>query len=98
VAAHTYFPEANIEDLPMWAAAEIARGLTGPFRSKITATRPDDPVLPTLRDDLMIAIGATPDAGGAVAVVDRVYADRLLRRPGGLWRREVLTYDDLSTR
>lgn len=60
----------------MWAAAEIARGLTGPLRTQITATRPDDPALPTLREDLMIAIGATPDAGGAVAVVDRVYADR----------------------
>ncbi len=79
VAAETYFPEAGIEDLPMWAAAEVARGLTGPLRTQIATTRPDDPALPTLRDNVMIALGATPDAHGAMSVVDRVYADRLLR-------------------
>ena len=79
VAAHTYFPEASIEDLPMWAAAEVARGLTGPLRTQIATTQPDDPALPTLRDNVMTALGATPDDHGAVSVVDRVYADRLLR-------------------
>jgi hypothetical protein len=79
VAAHTCFPEASIDDLPMWAAAEVARGLDGPLRHRIATTRPDDPQLPTLRDDLMVALGATPDAGGAVRLVDRLYADRLLR-------------------
>lgn len=79
VAAETYFPEAGIEDLPMWAAAEVARGLTGPLRTQIAATRPDDPALPTLRDNVLKALGATPDHLGAMSVVDRVYADRLLR-------------------
>ena len=79
VAAETYFPEAGIEDLPMWAAAEAAHGLTGRLRTQIAATRPDDPALLTMRDNLMIALGATPDAHGAMSVVDRVYADRLLR-------------------
>ena len=79
VAAHTYFPEAGIEDLPMWAAAKVARGLKGPHRNQIATTQPDDRELPALRDDLMVALGATPDALGAVSVVDRIYADRLLR-------------------
>ena len=79
VAAHTYFPEASIEDLPMWAATEVARGLNGPLRNQIATTRPDDRELPTLRDNVMVALGATPDARGAVSVVDRIYADRLLR-------------------
>ena len=48
VAAHTYFPEASIEDLPMWAAAEVARGLNGPLRNQIATTRPDDRELLTL--------------------------------------------------
>ena len=64
---------------PLWAAAEVDRGLTGPLRTQIAGSRPDDPALPTLRDDLMIALGATPDTSGAMTVVDRVYADRLLR-------------------
>lgn len=79
VAADTYFPEAGIDDLPMWAAAEVARGLTGPLRTRIATTRPDDSTLPALRDDVMIALGATPDARGAISVVDRIHADRLLR-------------------
>lgn len=80
VAADTYFPEACVEDLPMWAAAEVDRGLGGPLRTRIAGTRPDDPGLPALRDAVMIALGATPDDRGAVAVVDQVYADRLLRQ------------------
>ena len=79
VAAETYFPEAGIEDLPMWAAAEVARGLTGPLRTQIATTLPDDPTLPVLRDNVLTALGATPDGRGAMSVVDRVYADRLLR-------------------
>lgn len=79
VVADTYFPEASIEDLPMWAAAEVERGLTGPLRRQIATTRPDDPALPAMRDEVMIALGATPDADGAVSVIDRVHADRLLR-------------------
>lgn len=79
VAAETYFPEAGIEDLPMWAAVEVARGLGGPLRERIATTQPDDPELTSLRDDVMVALGATPDGKGAISVVDRVYADRLLR-------------------
>ena len=99
MAVHTCFPEANIEDLPMWAAAEIARGLTGPLRTQITATRPDDPALPTLREDLM-----NRDRGDTRRRRGRGGRRPCLRRSscsdgqGGLWRREVLTYDDLSTR
>ena len=80
VAAHSYFPEASTEDLPMWAASEVARGLSGPLRHQIAVTPPDDPGLPTLRDNLMVTLGATPDARGAISIVDRIYADRLLRR------------------
>lgn len=57
MAANTYFPEAGIEDLPMWAAIEVAHGLRGPLRERIATTQPEDPELTTLRDDLMVALG-----------------------------------------
>jgi hypothetical protein len=78
-AAHTYFPEAAVESLPEIAAAEVAIGLTGRLRHWIATTDPDDPVLHLLRDDLIARLGGTADVTGALTVVDRVYASRLLR-------------------
>ena len=78
-AAHTYLPEAAITCLPGLAAAEAAIGLTGRLRAQIAATDPDDPELTVLRDELIAILGGTPDVGGALKIVDRVYTSRLLR-------------------
>ena len=96
VAAETCFPEAGIEDLPMWAAAEVARGLTGPLRTQIATTLPDDPAFPALRDYVLRGLGATPDNLGAMSAVDRVYADRLLRGqvPAVITARCLAWYDN----
>lgn len=78
-AAHTYFPEAGLEELPAIAAAEVAAGLTGLLRSRFATTDPDDPVLSLLRDELIADLGGSADCTGALTVVDRVYASRLVR-------------------
>lgn len=78
-AAHTYLPEAAIDCLPELAAAEVAVGLTGPLRTQIASTDPDDPELAVLRDELIASLGGTPDVSGALRVVDLVYTSRLLR-------------------
>ncbi len=78
-AAHTYFPEAGIEDLPALAREEIVAGLDGRLRRGIAASGADDPTLPLLRDELVAQLGGTADATGALTVIDRVYAGRLLR-------------------
>ena len=78
-AAHTYFPEAGINDLPALAREEIAAGLGGRLRRRIAESGADDPALPLLRDELVARLGGTADATGALTVIDRVYAGRLLR-------------------
>ena len=78
-AAHTYFPEAGIEDLPALAREEIAAGLDGRLRRRIAASGADDPALPLLRDELVAQLGGTADTTGALTVVDRVYTGRQLR-------------------
>ncbi len=80
VAAHTYLPEASLESLPEAARSEIAAGLSGPLRHRIAQARIDDPSLPSLRDELLVGLGATPDVTGALTLVDQIYAGRLLRR------------------
>lgn len=75
-AAHTYFPEAGIEDLPALAREEIAAGLDGRLRRRIAASGADDPALPLLRDELVAQLGGTADITGALTVVDRVYTGR----------------------
>ncbi|MFT4167153.1 MAG: hypothetical protein QM650_18095 [Microlunatus sp.] len=79
-AAHTYFPEAVIESLPELARTEIAAGLGGELRSRIAETDEDDPTLQRLCDRLVTRLGGTADVNGALTLVDRVYAGRLLRR------------------
>ena len=78
-AAHTYFPEAGIEDLPALAREEVAAGLGGQLRRRIAESGADDASLPLLRDELVAQLGGTADATGALTVVDRVYTGRLLR-------------------
>lgn len=78
-AAHTCLPEAAVEDLPAVARAEISAGLTGRLRSTIAEAEEDDPSLPLLRDQLLSRLGGTAGGIGALGVLDRVYAGRLLR-------------------
>lgn len=78
-AAHTYFPEAGVEDLPQIAAVEVAAGLTGRLRRQIAACGAEDPALLELRDELIAGLGGSSDGIGALTVVDAVYTGRLLR-------------------
>ena len=79
-ACHTYLPEAGIETMPELARDEVAAGLSGPVRSRIAQTAPDDdPALLGLRKQLMGELGVTADVTGALTLLDRVYAGRLLR-------------------
>lgn len=66
--------------MPDVARDEVSAGLHGRLRMMIAAAEVDDPALPLLRDQLLAQFGVTPDATGALTVLDRVYAGRLLRR------------------
>ncbi|GAA3552288.1 hypothetical protein GCM10022197_04100 [Microlunatus spumicola] len=79
-AAHTCLPEAAVESLPEVARSEVEAGLSGRLRARIAGTDVLDPALLLLRDELVVELGGTADTTGALTLLDRVYARRLLRR------------------
>ena len=79
-AAHTLFPEADVENLPRLARQELAAGMTGPLRQKIAATDADEDALNPLRDQLVAKIsGYKPEQEAAIVIADQVHLRRLVR-------------------
>jgi len=79
-AAHTCLPEAALTSLPALARRERAAGLTGPVRTRLASTDPDDEqTLGDLRDELVDRLGGSADRLGALRLCDQVHLSRLVR-------------------
>jgi hypothetical protein len=92
LAAHTVFPEGDVEILPGVARAEVASGLSGPLRRRFAeyesrfpntftqARHPsqDDPLL-GMRDELLDAVSGGSDTGAALDIVGQLHLARAVR-------------------
>jgi hypothetical protein len=76
-AANSILPEADVEDLPSLARAELAAGQSGPLRQAIAECDERDPRLVQLRDKLVTQLGGSADGIGAMTLTDQVYLSRL---------------------
>ena len=76
-AANSILPEADAEDLPALARAELAAGLSGRLRAAIAACEDHNPQLLLLRDELVTQLAGAADSLGAMTVTDRVYLGRM---------------------
>lgn len=80
-AAHTLLPEADVEDLPSIARAEIKAGLNGPLRQAIAeADKRAEEKLEKLRDQLIERMSGRFDWVGALMLADQIHLRRLVRR------------------
>jgi hypothetical protein len=75
-AAHTYFPEAALDDLPSLARSELEAGMTGQLRERIALADAQDANLGALRDQLVEKLGGSADVTGALLLLDEAYLSR----------------------
>lgn len=78
-AAHTVFPEDNVDNLPAVARAEIAAGLDGPLRTSVAAAEPQSDELVNLRDQLIHELSGQRGRPGALLLADHIHLRRLTR-------------------